>query len=133
MNVFIDAVFIFVFVFVLMHFKIIDIKETNVVYQKFLIFIAVTLFATSLSIIKTIQSDCPINFWNSVNSGLIVGALAFVGHTLMFDLFYMPETRPLIDAMKESFALEIILSTMIASAVVFSRVTRYVFTVDCDF
>src|SRR5579872_4598065 len=93
MNAFTDIVFIFVFVFVILHFGLIDITSTNVVVQKIYMFIAITVFATLLSLMKSIRNKTPIRMWHSIINGLIIGILAFIGHTFMFDLWYMPETN----------------------------------------
>ena len=46
-----------------------------------------------MHIMKFIRCKQPIHMWNSIAFGLGTGTLAFVGHTVMFDLWYMPETN----------------------------------------
>ena len=72
MNVFTDIIFIFVFVFVMLHFKIIDISSNNIILQKFILFLAVTIFAWLLYSLKAIRRQQPINVWDVVNNGLFI-------------------------------------------------------------
>ena len=89
MNPFTDIVFIFVFVFVILHYGLICIEGTNIVLQKLYIFLAVTMFSWLLYSLKSIRRQQPIKIWDVVSSGLIIGMLAFIGHTVFFDLLYM--------------------------------------------
>lgn len=130
MNTFVDIVFIFVFVFVLMHFEIIEIRRTNIVSQKLLIFVAVTLFASLLSAMKSIRRRCPVDTWRIVNAGVLTGLFAFIGHTILFDLIYMRETRDTVDSIKDKMNIEILLALMIVFAITLGRSVKFVFTVD---
>lgn len=133
MNTFVDVVFIFIFVFVIMHFKIIDITTINVITQKLFMFIAVTAFATLLSIMKSIRRRCSIDMWKSINSGVLVGLLAFIGHTIFFDMHYMTETRSWTESMEKSTSYEVTIALFIAIMIILGRATRYIFTIDdCD-
>lgn len=130
MNVFFDAVLIFIFVFMLTYTKVIDISATNVIQQKILMFLAVSLCATLISICKTICNNHIVDMWKSINSGIIIGLLAFVGHTFMFDLFYMPQTSDLVKSMNNSISYEIILASMIAISITIGKELKYIFTID---
>jgi H+/Cl- antiporter ClcA len=135
MNTFVDLVFIFVFVFVLTHFMIVSVKATDIITQKLLIFLAVTIFATLLSVMKSIRRQCPVNTWKAINSGVLVGLFAYIGHTILFDLNYMEGTRDLVQSTRESIpgGLETLLALMIILAIAFGKSMRYIFSVDdCD-
>lgn len=135
MNTFVDLVFIFVFVFVITHFMIVNVESPNVITQKLLIFLAVTIFATLLSVMKSIRRQCPVNTWRAINSGILVGLFAYIGHTVLFDLNYMQNTRGWVQSTRESIpgGLEILLPLMIILAIAFGKSMRYIFTADdCD-
>lgn len=134
MNIFTDLVFIFVFVFVLLHFEVIKITESNVVTQKLYMFLAVTAFASMLNIMKAIRKQYVIRMWDVISSGLIIGMLAFIGHTLMFDLFYMKETRPFMDSVidwkAEYITPNVILSLFICGTIAVGRSMSCIFNTD---
>ncbi|VBB18327.1 hypothetical protein YASMINEVIRUS_790 [Yasminevirus sp. GU-2018] len=132
MNVFTDIVFIFVFVFVILHFGLINITTSNVVTQKLFMFIAVTLFATMMSVMKSVRRQSPIKMWNSLSTGLIIGMLAFVGHTVLFDLWYMPETNSwLMSAVDGQYiTLNILLALFISTSIAVGRSVTFLFNTE---
>lgn len=129
MNIFTDIIFIFVFVFILCHFEIINITNTNIIKQKILLFIAVTLFASTMYIMKTIRKKTPIDIWNSFSNGLLIGLFAYIGHTLLFDLWYIPETNKwLIDIVDDKYiTLNILLAIFVVISIAFSKSFGYIF------
>lgn len=132
MNTFTDILFIFVFVFVILHFGLINITSNNVVTQKLYMFIAVTMFASMLYVMKSIRRQCPIKVWDVISSGLIIGMLAYVGHTLMFDMWYMKETHDWIANIvdEQYFTLNIVLSLFICFAIAVGKSVGYIFNTD---
>lgn len=135
MNTFVDLVFIFVFVFVIMSL-LIDIRQSLVI-NKVLLFLAVTIFATLLSVMKSVRRRCPVDTWKSINSGVFVGIFAFVGYTLLWDMYSVKgDSRDYIQKMAGTIpgGMNTILAIMVALAIAFGRAARYVFvTDDCAF
>jgi len=131
MNAFTDIVFIFVFVFVILHFKLVDITSNNIIIQKFFMFIAVIIFAWFLYSLKSIRHKYPIEVKNIITNGLIVGILAYVGHTLMFDLLYMKDTNQwMIDRINNYFTANIMLSFFICMSIAIGYSIRCLFNTD---
>jgi hypothetical protein len=129
MNIFTDIVFIFVFIFTLLQFGIINIKTTNIIIQKFYIFIAVTMFCWLLYSMKSIRRQNSIKIWDMISNGLIIGMLAYVGHTLFFDMYYMPETHILLSNNIDSifFTHEIMLCIFISISIMIGKSVGYIF------
>lgn len=129
MNLFTDIVFIFVFVFVLLHFNIINISCMNVVTQKIVMFLAVTVFGTLLAVLKSIRQQKPIDTWGSINAGLYSGLFAFIGHTILFDMWYMPETSNILKKTVDHkyFTLNIALAVYISLTIAFAKMFRCLF------
>ncbi len=128
MNVFTDILFIFVFVYVITYFGIVKIDSSNVVSQKIYMFLAVTAFASMLYVMKAIRKQCPILTWNVISSGLLVGLLGYVGHTALFDMYYMTETRGYMEIMnRDYFSLEIMTALFIAIGVATGKSLYYIF------
>jgi DNA integrity scanning protein DisA with diadenylate cyclase activity len=140
MNLFTDVIFIFVFVFVILHFGVVvisDPKENNIIKQKFMLFIAVTIFSWLLYAIKSIRCKTPIQVWDIINSGLIIGMLAYVGHTVYYDLMYMDNTNEWLNVniFKDSaiFNAEIALAMFVSFAILFGKSIGYIFIMEsCD-
>lgn len=132
MNIFTDIVFIFVFVFVLLHFELIDIKNKNIITQKILMFIYVTLFASILNMMKSIRRQLPIDVWSSVSDGLLVGIFAYAGHTLLCDLWYMPESRAWIEQTVDDtyFTLNMLLALFVVLIVTVGRSIKLIFSTE---
>jgi hypothetical protein len=130
MNEFTDMVFIFVFVYLVVYYGIIDIADQNIVVQKFYMFIAVFTFATILEAMKSIRRKYPIHMWKIVGNGLLIGMLAFIGQTFMYDINYMEDTRPIIDNMKDVFSPPALFGVFIVSAIAVGKSVRYIFNTD---
>lgn len=137
MNPFTDVIFIFVFVFVILHFGIVVISDennNNIIMQKFTLFIAVTIFAWFLYAMKSIRYRYPIQVWDVISSGLIIGVLAYVGHTVYYDLMYMKETNEWMDAniFKDSkiFTPEILLTLFVCFSILVGKSIGYIFNTE---
>ena len=126
MNPFTDVIFIFVFVFVILHFGVVvisDETQNNIIKQKFTLFIAVTIFSWLLYAMKSIRYRYPIQVWDVISSGLIVGVLAYVGHTVYYDLTYMNDTRQwMIDNIYSNiFTPEIVLTLFVCFSILIGK------------
>lgn len=134
MNEFTDILFIFILVFVLLHFSIIDVNEfntDNIILQKIYIFVAVTLFSSLLELIKLARMGCRVEAWNILSKGLLTGMFAYIGHTLLIDLTVMDSSRELIEGFeKDYFPLKLILALFITFAVIISRTFMFMFRND---
>ena len=132
MNPFTDIIFIFVFVFTLLYFGIININTTHPVLIKIYLFIAVTLFTWMLYSMKSIRRQCPIKIWDVISSGLIIGMLAFVGSTFYYDMVYTAETKPIILSMldKTYFTENVMLCLFISTSIMIGKSAVYIFNID---
>lgn len=132
MNPFTDIVFIFVFVFTLLHFGVININTTHPVLIKLYIFFAVTLFSWMLYSMKSIRRQCPIKIWDVISSGLIIGMLGFVGTTFYYDMIYTAETKPIIVGMldKVYFTENIMLCIFISFTLMIGKSAVYIFNIE---
>jgi len=137
MNPFTDVIFIFVFVFVILHFGVVvisDPKQNNIIKQKFTLFIAVTIFSWLLYAMKSIRYRYPIQVWDVISSGLIVGVLAYVGHTVYYDLMYMDDTSKwlYVNIFKEStiFNAEIALTLFVCFSILIGKSVGYIFNTE---
>lgn len=132
MNIFTDVVFIFVFVFVILHFGVINIRGMSIVLQKIYMFIAVTIFASFLYLMKAIRRQQTIKTWNIIHNGLFIGLLAFIGHTVMFDMLYAPETQSWVTSFADGkyLTVNILLTFFVCVSVLFGKTLEYVFNTE---
>lgn len=130
MNIFTDIVFIFVFVFVILHYGIVDVRKTNVVWQKLYMFVAVTLFASLLYAMKSIRRQQTIRPWDIINDGVFVGLLAFIGHTLLFDMLYTPDTQQWVTSFASAsyFTVDVLLAFYICLSILVGKSIGYIFS-----
>ena len=130
MNPFTDIVFIFIFVFSLLHFELINIKNPNIVTMKLLMFIYVTVFAAILNMMKSIRRQLPINIWNAVSDGIIIGMLAYAGHTMVFDIWYMDRTIIEKRVDETYFTPNLLIATTIALAITVGKAVKFIFSTE---
>jgi hypothetical protein len=81
---------------------------------------------------KSIRKQTPINMWNSINSGLTIGILAFVGHTLMYDMLYMDDAYNLIKNTTESefITLNVLLAMFITITIAIGKMFGLMFSTE---
>jgi hypothetical protein len=129
MNIFTDVVFIFVFVFVILHFGIINIRETNVVWQKLLMFLAVTMFTFLLYAMKSVRRQQTVKPWDVINGALFVGLLTFIGHTIMFDMLYTQETQKWVTSFTDGkyLTVNVLLAFYICASILIGKSIGYIF------
>ena len=138
MNIFTDTLFIFVYVFVLLHFGIININidfdNSDIITPKIYMFLAVTVFSSMLYLLKYIRGQCPINVWNIVSNSLILGMLAYIGHTMMFDFLHMKQTAAgkWLASSKDSryFTMNIMLSLFVSLSILIGKSFVNVFSTE---
>ena len=132
MNPFTDIVFVFVFVFCLLHFELINLKNPNIVQTKVSMFIYVTIFATILNMMKSVRRQMPIDVWNASADGIIIGILAYAGHTMVYDIWYMPSTNTIIKSWVDEtyFTLNVLVAISVALAITVGRAVKFIFATE---
>ena len=98
-------------------------------------FLAVTIFASMINIIKPIRRQTPVKIWNAIINGLIIGMLAFIGHTILFDLWYMPETNEWLEGIVDDkyITLNVVLAFFISVTILIGKSIGFIFSNDlCD-
>jgi hypothetical protein len=137
MNTFVDLVYIFVFVFVILSL-LIDIRS-SLISNKILLFLAVAIFSTLMSVMKSIRRKCPVDTWRSINSGIFTGIFAFVGYTLLWDMYSVKgnkSSREFINDASNNVpgGMNTILAIIVVLSIAFGRAARYIFVADdCEF
>lgn len=121
MTMIIDIVAIFVFVYILMYLNIIKTTGNhfnNVVHQKVIMFLAVTVFAAFLYLMNAMSKERPIKYKDVIYESLLIGLFAFIGQTILFDLYFMEETKPMITNVTENYvSFELLTASFVAVAV----------------
>ena len=89
MNIFINILFLFIYLYSLFFFQIPNLSESNPIINKLFIFIAVFVFQFCLTLIEKIKLKCKIEMERIVNECLIIGLLAVLGYSIYNDLTYL--------------------------------------------
>lgn len=89
MNIFTDALFLLVYVFVLFYFKVIDITTDNYIKHKAFLFLGVTGFVYIVQLIKKIKNGCRIVPKDMIRDSMMVGISATIGYSIANDLVRM--------------------------------------------
>lgn len=89
MNIFINILFLFIYLYSLFFFQIPNLNDNNPILNKFFIFISVFVFQFSLTIIEKIKKKCKINMKDLITESLYSGFLAVIGYSIYNDLIFM--------------------------------------------
>ena len=93
MNIFTDLLFLFIFVYSMLFFKIPDVETDNYIYHKLIFFVTIFLFTFVSQILMKLRNDCTIVAREIFNKSLEVAISGFIGYSLYIDLTIMESTK----------------------------------------
>ena len=89
MNIFTDALFLFVYILTLLYFKIPNISDNNFLVHKFYIFVGVFGFYYVIQMIKKIKNNCKIDPYLILQQSLNMSLYCVIGYSIYTDLIHM--------------------------------------------
>lgn len=132
MNEITDIVFIFVFIYVITYFGIINLRgHQHIIIQKVYLFIAVFIFSSVLELLKFVRKKTPVKTWSIFGNALFIAMLSFIGLTIMYDMNYDENTRPAFDTVRSSMRPEFVPCVFIAITIALGKSIKYLFANDC--
>lgn len=131
MNLLTYIILIFIYVFSITYFGLIDLKNSNPLTQKLFIFIALFIFGIFIETIKKINNNCKTTIYDIFVASLTVGFVGFVGQTIFMDLILMPETSSIMNSSINTVSMELILSLFISISILLSKISTYMIHYDC--
>ena len=93
MNIFTDLLFLFIFVYSMLFFKIPDVETDNYIYHKLIFFVTIFLFTFVSQILMKLRNDCTIVAREIFNKSLEVAISGLIGYSLYIDLTIMESTK----------------------------------------
>lgn len=96
MNLFTDALFMFIYLFALFYFGIPNIKNDNYLLHKLVIFLAIFAFNYIIQLIKNIRNQCKVDPIKILVNSLFMGLIATVGYSIYVDLVHMSWSKDFI-------------------------------------
>jgi len=131
MNLLIDPLFIFIFLFTLFYFGIPNIDDDNFVKHKLFIFIAIFCFNFALQLIKRLRSKCLVRTNEILRESLITALMAVIGYSVCTDLVNMSSTKEWVEGYGDNYNKKSLLITLIIVAFVsFSKIMAVVIKPD---
>lgn len=88
MNIFLNILFLFLFVFTLIIFHLPNIKDGRFLTHKFILFVSVFCFQFVLLILSKIANKCKIDIIEIFNDSLMTSVFAILGYSIYNDLIY---------------------------------------------
>lgn len=98
MNIFIETILLFVYVFMMLQYKILDIESDNLIFHKLHIFVSVGLFYFVIQLIKKILNKCVIDVHQLLNQSIITSIICILGYSIYIDLTLMKSTKSYINS-----------------------------------
>ena len=119
MNIFTDVLFLFVYIFALLYFRIPDVINNNYLTHKFFLFVAIFGYYYVVNIIKKIKYKCKINPYDILTQSLNTSLFCILGYSLYVDMLYMDNTKSYfgdistVDPTKRFIVISLIITTFI--------------------
>lgn len=89
MNIFINLLLIFVFLYGLFNLRVPNLTNNNFILNKFIIFISLVCFQFIIIIIQKIKNNCKIDINEVLNNSINIGLFGIIGYSLYNDLIWM--------------------------------------------
>jgi uncharacterized membrane protein YdcZ (DUF606 family) len=131
MNLLTYILLLFIFIFSITHFKLIDIQNTNPITQKIYLFASLLLFGTIIETIRKINNKCKTTIYDIFIASLLLAFVGFVGQTIFIDLVSMPSTKDIMSSSINYTSMELLLSLFVTLSVLFSKIGVYMINYDC--
>lgn len=93
MNIFIDAVFLFVYLMALLYLKLPDVLNTSYLTHKLFIFIETFIYFYMIQLIKKIRDKCKIDPYELLQSSVVWALCSVIGYSIYVDMLYMESTK----------------------------------------
>lgn len=124
MNLIIDPLFIFIYLFALFYLGIPNIDSEDLLKHKLVIFLAVFCFNFALQLIKNVRSKCLVRSDRILNDSVITSLIAVIGYSICTDLAVMEYTK---DWVAETFTnynkKSVIIALTIAVFIALAKIT----------
>ena len=89
MHVLLNLLFLFIYVFLILQFKILDVLDGRQILHKFIIFISIFVFQFIILVISRILNGCVVNLKDIALNALLVAVAGVVGYSVYNDMIYM--------------------------------------------
>lgn len=97
MNIFSNLFFIFLFLYAMLHFRVPDIENNDLIVHKLVMFIAVFCFQFILLVISKIRTKCKVDVKEITGISLETAILSVVGYSIYNDIIFMQMDRQIDD------------------------------------
>jgi len=93
MKIFIDPLFLYLFVFALLYLKIPNVETDNYITHKILLFLGILIFDFALQLIKRIRSSCIVKTDEVFSESIKTALYGIIGYSLYIDTTIMTSTK----------------------------------------
>lgn len=137
MNIFIDLVFLFIYLYTILFFELPNVETDNYIHHKFFLFIALFVFTFVTQIISKIRNNCRIDQLDIMNHSIHVATIGIIGYSVYTDLNTMEWSKDYINNMITSkYSLFLMIAVIMVLFISTIKIIRLLFAMDqtgsCD-
>ena len=97
MNILINIIFLYIFIYALLYYKYPDIENKDYIMHKFILFIMIFLYQMTLKLIYKIYNKCKVNMKEILYNALSTATTAVIGYSIYIDTTLNPELKLQVD------------------------------------
>lgn len=128
MNIFTNILIIFIFVYVLLYFKIIDVENGLYIQHHVAIFMLLFFFQFCTLILVKIKNQCGIDIGGAINHSLKIALAGVIGYSIYIDLIFMEQTKGFMASLIESeYAKYFTINCSIVSCIMLTKMIGLMF------
>lgn len=128
MNIFTDLLFLFLFLYSVLFFKIPDIENDNYINHKFILFIAIFVFAFTTQIIAKLRNNCKIDHIDTTSKSFQIAIASIIGYSLYIDLNVMEWSKDYLSSVINSkYSLYLVVSIIMIMFIATIKIIQLLF------
>lgn len=128
MNDFTDIVFVFVFVFVLMYYEVINVRGSDVIFQKLFICFGVFWFVLVLELIKSVNTNCIPDVRKVLKKCALTTLYAFIGFTVLTDVQLIEKPKEFTSKLCNATCQEFTIGLFVVIGIAVGRSMQHMFS-----
>lgn len=93
MNIFTDLLFVFIFLYTIFYFEILDISNDSYILHKFILFILLFGFYFIVQVIRNLKTKCYSDIYQIINKSMYIAITGIIGYAIYTDFLHMESTK----------------------------------------
>ena len=133
MNIFTDLLFVFIFLYTIFYFEVLDIGNDSYILHKLILFILLFGFYFIVQVIRNLKTKCYSDIYQVINKSMYVAITGIIGYAIYTDFLHMESTKDgFANIIADDKVKYLVVSSIIISSISIIKILELIFTAKSD-